>query len=364
MFRRLFENFWLKATDWLFRSSPIERLLLKSAFSVLILVFGAPPLLAEVLRLLLGFVPDHFTLARQTLNAFDGLILAICLLAILFALCLIFFRERGELKLRSKKRVHVIEARGLRDDDGVPLTQHISKDLEGQRIEILLDLRNRLDGKVINPESAVEEISAAHRSVRQHRNSVDRDQLVTVYGGLTSVPYTFLTGVLLDDEGDIVTYDWDRTTESWRALDMMDDGLAFVVSGAASLAGESEIVVALTFSYPIDDDDLETTFSYPGVRLALDGISSDAHWSKEKQNRLAQQFFETMKQLSALKVKRVHLVMAAPNSVVFNFGRRYDKRNLPEIVVYQYERAAEIKYPWGILMPVGGVDRAQIIYTS
>jgi hypothetical protein len=61
-------------------------------------------------------------------------------------------------------------------------------------------------------------------------------------------------------------------------------------------------------------------------------------------------------------LKRIHVVMAAPNSVVFNFGRRYDKRNLPELVVYQYERGQQPAYPWGVLMPVAGYDRPQVLY--
>lgn len=59
--------------------------------------------------------------------------------------------------------------------------------------------------------------------------------------------------------------------------------------------------------------------------------------------------------------KRVHLVLAAPNSVIFTFGRRYDKRNLPEIIVYQYQRGEPIAYPWGVSMPVAGLDDAKVM---
>ena len=136
-----------------------------------------------------------------------------------------------------------------------------------------------------------------------------------VYGGLTSVPYTFLTGVLLDDEGDIRTYDWDRVREAWRELDGEDDGVVLQSNGLDSISDTSEVVVALAFSYPVDDADLATAFSVPVVRLTLDSMSSDSHWSNRKQNRLAQQFLEIAKKLSAKGVKRIHLVLAAPNSV-------------------------------------------------
>lgn len=196
----------------------------------------------------------------------------------------------------------------------------------------------------------------------QHRRDIDRRDLTVVYGGLTSVPYTFLTGVLLDDEGDIKTYDWDRTREAWRDLEGKDDGLSLEVVGIDELSNDAEAVLAVAFSYPVDDEDLKSTFSHPVVRLTLDGMSSDAHWSQAKQNRLAQEFLEVVKRVSAAGVKRIHLVMAAPNSAVFTFGRRYDKRNLPELAVYQFERGKTPAYPWAVLMPVAGNDRSMILY--
>jgi len=362
MLKHLFHNFVLKGTDWLFRARSIELQIIKSAFAVLIAVFGGPPLVAIILRLIWGTVPDGYLIAQKAIDNVDGWILLICSVAILAALGMFILRVRGETKNRSKKRVVVIEGRGLRDDDGAPLDQFVSGKVEGQIIPVLLDLRNRLDGKIIEPERALEDILAAHRSVLQHKKNVERSDLTTVYGGLTSVPYTFLTGLLLDDESGISTYDWDRAQESWRSLDMQDDGMVFKVSGIENLISATEVVIALAFSYPINDEDLKSTFSYPVVRLTLDGLSSDAHWSQKKQNRLAQQFFEVVKQLNAAGAKRIHLVMAAPNSAVFTFGRRYDKRNLPELVVYQYERGNDPAYPWGILMPVAETERPQVIY--
>ena len=52
---------------------------------------------------------------------------------------------------------------------------------------------------------------------------------------------------------------------------------------------------------------------------------------------------------------------SAQNSVVFRFGRLYDKRNLPEIAVYQYQREEDPPHLWGVLMPVAGIDRPKIV---
>lgn len=362
MLKRLFENFVLKATDWLFRTRSIEAVIMKSALASLVAIFGAPPLIAVLLRIGLGSVPEGYLAAQAALDLVDGWILIICSIIIAVALVLIVLRRRSEVKILAKKRVIVIEARGLRDDDGSPLEEAIKGNFNGQIIPVLLDLRNRLDGKTIEPERAIDDIYAAHRSVLQHEKHLDRSDVTVVYGGLTSVPYTFLTGVLLDDEGLVNTFDWDRTQERWRDLKGEDDGLTFEMSGIEGVTDTQEVLVAVTFSYPVNRIDLESTFSFPIVDLRLDGMSSDTHWSSKKQNRLAQQFFEVVKALSSRGVKRIHVVMAAPNSVVFNFGRRYDKRNLPELVVYQYERGQQPAYPWGVLMPVAGYDRPQVLY--
>lgn len=47
-------------------------------------------------------------------------------------------------------------------------------------------------------------------------------------------------------------------------------------------------------------------------------------------------------------------------SVVFRFSQLYDKRNLPSMIVYQYERAGSPSYPWGVVMPVSGQLRAAV----
>ena len=361
MSRSLIEHFIRRAIDWVFRVSAVERYLIAGAFGVIGVVFGGAPILAVVLRLIFDAVPEEYVAVVRVLDDVDVWILAICGFVIFVALCIVGWRLFLENRSNSRKRVIVVEGRGLRDDDGSPLVEAIPKSITGQRIPVLLDLRNRMDGNVIEPEGAISEIAANQRLVMQNRKSVDRKDLTTVYGGLTPVPYTFLTGVFLDDEGCIVTYDWDRMREAWRALDVEDDQSAFILSGLDEVNDSIEVVLALAYSYPIEDSDLATTFSCHIVRLTLDGMSSDAHWSADKQNRLAQQFLEIVKQISARGVRRIHLVLAAPNSVVFTFGRRYDKRNLPELVVYQYQRGQKPAYPWGILMPVGGVGNSEII---
>jgi hypothetical protein len=280
-------------------------------------------------------------------------------LVILFAAVFVFCvwvgwnRFSRDSELRNRKRVIVIEGRGLREDDGSPLTQAVPSDIVGHRIGVLLDLRQRKDGVVVNPDELLHEVDAIRRIVQQHSRHGDAQDVTLVYGGLTPVPLTFLTGIMFDDEGRIVVMDWDRTREIWRGLDSEDDGQRFQLEGFDGFGNATEVVLAVSASYQIKSENIATTFAHPVVRLSMPDLNS-SHWSQTKQNALAQQFFEAAKSLEARGVTTIHLLLAAQNSVVFNLSRRYDKRNLPSLIAYQYEASNEKKFPWGVRMPVRG----------
>ena len=72
------------------------------------------------------------------------------------------------------------------------------------------------------------------------------------------------------------------------------------------------------------------------------------------------EFLTTIVRLADSGVATIHLFLAAQNSVVFRFGRIYDKRNLPRVLVYQYQKGREVEHPWSIDMPVQDVVKATI----
>lgn len=271
-------------------------------------------------------------------------------------------RSTRENELRNRKKVIVIEGRGLREDDGSPLTEAVPTDIVGNRIGVLMDLRQRKDGLVVDPEELLLDVDSTRKQVQQYAKHGDSRDVTLVYGGLTPVPLTFLSGVVFDDEGRIVVMDWDRTREAWRSLDSDDDGQRFEIEGLDDVGSSKEVVVAVSLSYQVRSENIVTTFSYPVVRMTMPDLES-SHWSQVKQNALATQFFEVAKRLEAKGVTTIHLLLAGQNSVVFNLGRRYDKRNLPDVIVYQYEGAGEKKFPWGVRMPVRGQRVPSIMRT-
>ena len=266
---------------------------------------------------------------------------------------------------RSRKRIVVVEARGLRDSRGSPLIQAVPPHLKGLREDLTVDLRQGVkDGEIVEPAAALEHLISLPADLRRRANSTDRQDLTIVYGGLAPVPFTFLIGVLIDDETSIEILDWDRHQEAWRELGGADDGKRFQAHGMNSARenGKAEIALAVSVSYEIRMMDIAARIGeMPLVQLKLEGGSVDCHWSAEKQRALGKQFFDTVLHLKNRGIKRVHLFLAAQNSVVFRFGRLYDKRNFPEVVVYQYQSGSLPPYPWGVLMPVSGLEQPKVV---
>lgn len=269
-------------------------------------------------------------------------------------------RYRTEQRSLARKKVFVVEARGLRDDVGSSLAAAVPNEVEGARTEYVLDVRQRKDGVIVEPEDLLDPVQAMKIWLHQAQRNLDRTDLTTVFGGLAAVPLTFLAGVLLDDESSIVVMDWDRNENAWRSLDGPDDGLRFATTGVDQVSGTTEVVLAVSVSYHVKADDLATTFACPAVTMLLSDVNS-SHWSQVKQASLADQVFAVAKELDAKGVEQIHLVLAAPSSVVFNLGRRYDKRNLPKVAVYQYEKGEDPRYPWAIQMPVAGVAASSVL---
>ena len=354
----IIKHYIISYISWLFRRPSAASIALRSSAGLIAIILGIGSLAGSI-----SFQGVTIDVLQDDAISTNLLNVTLLVVVLVFFASFILLTAQFVLDRRaeSKMKVIVVEGRGLRDDDGKSLADSLNDDYPKSRIPHVLDLRQRQDGKIFSPELLLPKISAVKESINQTRFGNGRENTQVVYGGLTSVPLTFLTGVELDDEGAISVLDWDRSLDKWRELDDLDDGLRLSEPELENFALPEAVVLAIAVSYPIEQDDLATTFEMPILRMELQNRSSSSHWSAEKQSRIADQFFETAKDLSAHGVKHIHLVLAAPNSVVFNFGRRYDKRNLPEITVYQYERAEEIKYPWGVRMPVGKTSAASVV---
>lgn len=206
-----------------------------------------------------------------------------------------------------------------------------------------------------------DKISAFIENVNGANNSVE-----LYYGGLMAVPFAFYTGMELDDRYPITVFDYDRNDEKWKEIkEMINPEFSPNISIENNGNNSGNSIISIGVSYPINEDEIQSNFpNYPISKIAIAPININNHWDLMFQKELQSKFFELAQKLGASGTKTIHLILAAQNSVSFNLGRCYDNRNLPEIIVYQYEKGNEIRYPWGIKMKTSGVQEAEIITAS
>ena len=193
-----------------------------------------------------------------------------------------------EQRRLNRKKVVVIEVRGLRDASGTPLIEAIPASLEGYRDHVLIDMRQGIkDGEIVDPEAALGGLISLPADRKRRENGFDRRDLTLVYGGIAPAPFTFLAGVLIDDESAVFIFDWDRHTEAWRQLDGSDDGKRFRGSGLDKIPVDTpEVALAVSVSYSVIGNDVRGKVGgIPFVALDLEGGSPDCHWFEEKQWR-------------------------------------------------------------------------------
>lgn len=354
--RRHFNNFIAGAIDWLWRKRSTGLTLIKISITLLIALLGT----SWAMDLIVPTQSGTFQFSLDMNQGTPAYLIVICLIIdivlIVIGIVLLIFEARS----LGKKRAVAIELRGLRDTTGDPLKDRIPRNIQGRREQILVNIR-RSDGRILDPEDALQQVAHLPTSIAHFEAGTDRSDIVYVAGGLAPVPFSFLMGVQLDDEGSITLMDWDRNGDYWRSLDGDDDGDRFVVSGMDKIGQAKEVVLNISVSYPTNTLGIAQTFAgQPVISMNLSNISTDAHWSEAKQAALAQEFFDTLRALCGTSVKHVNLVLAAPNSIVVRFGRIYDKRNLPPLTVWQYENSQTPPYPWGVSMPVAG-NREKIV---
>ena len=349
-----------RISEWITRERPIERKLLGAGFLCLATAGAGTGWTMETTILGRQVKLSPFPQIPEILSWILVVVGSTAILAGILIGVRRYFHDRAD---HNSKDVFVIEQRGLRDTADTPLAGAIPRSIKGKRLPFVIDVRDRIrDGVVTDPESALERVAGLPQLIEPHRNGKNPSDIVVAYGGLSPVPFTFLAGVLLDDESQIVTLDWDRASEAWRQPDADDDGDSFEVSGIEQVPlGTTDVAVAVSVSYLIDPAAITISLPLlPIVELKLPRRSPDNHWSEGKQQRLAMEFLEVMIRLADSRISKVHLFLAAQNSVVFRLGRIYDKRNLPQVLVYQYQKGRDVEYPWAVEMPVQNLTRPVI----
>lgn len=268
-----------------------------------------------------------------------------------------------DIRQESRKKVIVIEARGLRDWKGQPLASAVPSSIPGRREQVIVDLRQGIvDGQIVSPDAAVRRLASLPDDIARRCDGLDRSDISFVLGGLAPVPFLFLLGVIVDDESRTLIMDWDRKQHAWRALAEEDDGKRFMVTGLDAVnADMKRVALCVSASYDVLEADVRIVEAdVLIIKMELEGRNTSSHWSETKQQQLAQQFLDTVMSLARQGITEISLFLAAPASLALRLGTLYDKRNLPRIEVNQYEQSDPKRFPWVARMPVAGLPHAEL----
>lgn len=352
-----------KAADWLFRKRSSALIIFRAGVAVLTMTLVGSWALSlfysdAARTLVLGYQSSSTKQIILNIGFVTGIFLTLC------GAIWEYQRYRDEKKRNEKKKTIVIEQRGLVDTSDSPLSEFVKNKCAWQVDSMVNDIRERITDNVISrPDLALAKVDNLKLSLAEKTAQSAASDVSIEYGGVFPVPFTFYTGYLLDDESQITRYDWDRDIGDWRALNEPDDGECFYIE-QPSISGKS-VVLAVSVSYQVDRYSIGTVFSgLPVHYLSLQTLDRNNHWSKGKQNRLSGEFLEYCKKLLSLGVEHIHLVLASQNSVAFRFGQSYDKRNLPSISIYQYERHQTVRYPWCVQIPHEDGKKVEVAQTK
>ncbi|AMC35276.1 SAVED domain-containing protein [Janthinobacterium sp. B9-8] len=286
-----------------------------------------------------------------------------------FALGFIFTAIGGYLawqnyRIQQRKRIIAIEVRGLTQSVDSPLVAAIPILILGQREELLIDVRNLVDGTPAQRQKALNLVNLLPERLTQLKAGRDRSDLSVYAGGVASVPLLFLAGTLLASESAINWMEWDRIASRWISpSDGEDVGTLAPVTYSESA---ESVVLAMAISYPIRDSDLSSAFpNLPVVRMSLATPSLAKVCDESSIKMIAAAFMQTIAVLQGQGVRQIHLALAAPSILTLRLGTYFAPRNMPKLIVYQFQQAqVNNPYPWGVRMPDSEIGEGTLYYQA
>lgn len=284
-------------------------------------------------------------------------------LSILATVCIVvggymaFQTWRGDRRALERKRVVAIELLGL---DAVSATRLIDarpQEMAGLPIDILIDVREQVRGGTEQQlRVAVDKVNLAKTRLESSVSDIAREDLVLMVGARAPVGLQFLLGVVLDDEGGIAIWDFERNRNCWQRLQAVGQAVEITTEFPPGDLGP-EVVLAVSTSYTIHESTLANSWQgLPVVRLSVKDPLPNELWSDEVQQDVAAAFLKALAQLKNRQVKHIHLALAACSSLTIRLGMSFDARNLPCLTVYQYEKQID-RYTWGVQMLEGNDEK-------
>lgn len=180
------------------------------------------------------------------------------------------------------------------------------------------------------------------------------------YYGIAHIPLIFRAGFQVGDEGQSRLFHKFRDAGPlFKDVSTGQDNYAIrlkhYVKDRRNISSSNEMLVVIATSLEVKPMDL---FSFQQKDLCcelyfkpddnsqygFDNIASYPTMRRLKNGILS----EIRKQSAEYNVQQIHLILSTSSDFTFYLAEGFSRHHDPEIIVYQYERNSDVKYPWGI----------------
>ena len=240
--------------------------------------------------------------------------------------------------------------RGMEGMDTNSVQKALPKTLSKGKLEII-DLHEGhqiYQGKVSNPERALDVINNLNQQLQTRLNGRNINDVQLAYGGLAPIPLLAAAGFKITSRQNCLILDYSRTG-SWHGLDDIDDMEKITISKPKAEIKE-KVAIIMPLSVDISEVQLPDELVGKSYSINLEnGPRLDSLNSTDKQNRVANEFYTLCANMkgSHPEINEIHLYMASQASFAFKIGTMITTSVMPKISIYQYNSATG-KYDWGV----------------
>lgn len=275
--------------------------------------------------------------------------LAVCLIVV--GLVWVFLADKRQRKREAeeinRKVVLVVQIDAYNEVIPSSLVKSVPDNIIGQRLNILIQKHEAIIKGACLRET-VEDLMHIKRQLLQNAGGRNLEDISICVGGLAPVPLLFIVGNIIEDDRPVYWGDWDRIKSEWVWSCQGRFVQAWGVPNLDCVCAE-EIVLRSGITYPISEKDAAQAFhGMPMVtwepkdkifQVIIDEVSCQ---------NICNDFKVLLHTLLGKGVKRINFLLAASSALAMRLGSSLDPRNMPEVIVYQFERNNEIVYPWGL----------------
>lgn len=180
------------------------------------------------------------------------------------------------------------------------------------------------------------------------------------FTGMGAIPYSILLGTYLSATEIDEYFEYNSNTQKYYSLEgkkrfkRNTDFQKLNINIPLTNTQDTEVVVALSVSYPVDDYDLVQFNGKDIIKIGVPTPKDNKIRSKEQLNNYVEEIMTTLEGLKSkyTNLDTIHLVGAIPSCLSVELGRRISLRRnrLLKIISYQYMSSNTPRYIWGLVI--------------